>query len=68
MPLYHLYRLNAAAQILAAAEHVDCHGDGMAHAIAASLVGDHAAVEIWAGTRLVGRIRREEDGAVETTW
>jgi hypothetical protein len=60
MPLYHFYRLNAAAQILAAAEYVDCSGDGMAHAIAASLIGDHAAVEIWAGTRLVGSTRREE--------
>lgn len=60
MSLYHFYRLDVSAQILAAAERIDCRGDGMAYAIAASLVGDHAAVEIWTGTRLVGRISREE--------
>jgi hypothetical protein len=60
MPLYHFYRLNAAGQILASAEHIECLGDGMAHATATSLVGDHAAVEIWSGTRLVGRSPREE--------
>jgi hypothetical protein len=58
--LYHFYRLDAAGQIVAAGEHVGCLGDEKAYAIAASLTGSHVAVEIWAGTRLVGRVSREE--------
>ena len=59
MALYQFYRLNSAGEILAAPDYRDCPGDGAAHVIAASLVGHHAAVEIWVGTRLVGRFTLE---------
>jgi hypothetical protein len=59
MAIYQFYRLSAAGEILAAPDYCDCRTDGVAHVIAASLVGNHAAVEIWVGTRLVGRLTLE---------
>jgi hypothetical protein len=44
MAIYQFYRLSAAGEILAAPDYCDCPVDGVAHVIAASLVGDHAAV------------------------
>ena len=56
MAFYQFYRLGAAGEILAAAEYCECPGDVEAQIGAAALVGDHAAVEIWLGRRLVGRV------------
>jgi hypothetical protein len=54
MPYYRLYLLTEHDHIDDARD-ADCTSDDDAQTRAAEIIGDYPAVEIWSGTRLVGR-------------
>jgi len=56
MPVYRLYVLNAADQIIAPASELRCRDDADALRIASGYGGKASGIEIWNGTRLVGRV------------
>ena len=58
MTIYQLYPLNASGQILDHSIEVECDHDEMARAVGSAQAGEHDAVEVWVGPRLVGRVDR----------
>jgi hypothetical protein len=64
---YKLYSLSAEDHIEASAE-ISSATDEDARAHAAARLGNYAAVEIWQGTRIVGRVRRNADEGGSPGW
>ena len=59
MASYRIYPLGADDHISAPPHDVECASDDEACAMAAELIGPHPAVEIWVGSRVVGRLTAE---------
>ena len=56
MAPHRIYPLAADNHIFAPPHDVECASDQAAADEAATLIGDHPAIEVWNGTRLVGRL------------
>jgi hypothetical protein len=56
MPEYRVYFIDASDHIRGAPILIDVATDEAAINVAASLVGDHVAVEVWSGSRFVRRL------------
>jgi hypothetical protein len=59
MAYYRVYSINAADEIKAG-EHIEAATDEDAIEQAAVMAGDFPIIEIWTGTRVVGRFTRQE--------
>jgi hypothetical protein len=55
MPHYRLYLLDSVNRIIQEGTEVECPDDGAAFS-AASEAGSPSVVEVWSGTRFVGRV------------
>lgn len=60
MPSYSLFLLDPEGTTLERR----CASDGEALLLAMDLMGDHAAVEVWAGERIVGRLTARDAQAM----
>lgn len=56
MASYRIYLLGADNHISAPPHDVECASDQEACNVAAEVIGAHPAVEIWSGSRVVGRL------------
>jgi|SRR6516162_9408995 hypothetical protein len=59
MPIYRFYWLNAENHFTVA-ENGRFASDELALAAAAAVKGDHAAIEVWQGTRFVARVEESQ--------
>jgi hypothetical protein len=67
MSIYRLYHVDADDHFCGAA-YVDCATDDDAVAAAGAVKGDHAAIEVWRGTRFVARVEGSQITASSRPW